>query len=88
LNCTVDSVDVGSDTAPHRTKFGKDHRVDVRNPATGEVIAAVEGLTAEETDAAIGRAADAFGPWRAVAPGDRARLLDALRRREAVGHRP
>jgi acyl-CoA reductase-like NAD-dependent aldehyde dehydrogenase len=49
--------------------------VDVRNPATGGVIAAVEGLTAEETDAAIDRAADAFGPWRAVAPGDRASLL-------------
>jgi acyl-CoA reductase-like NAD-dependent aldehyde dehydrogenase len=49
--------------------------VDVRNPATGEVIAVVEGHSAEETDAAIVRAADAFGPWRAVAPGDRARLL-------------
>ena len=49
--------------------------MDVRNPATGGVIAAVEGLTAEETDAAIDRAADAFGPWRAVAPGDRASLL-------------
>jgi acyl-CoA reductase-like NAD-dependent aldehyde dehydrogenase len=49
--------------------------VDVRNPATGEVIANVEGRSAEETDAAIARAADAFGAWRAVAPGDRARLL-------------
>ncbi len=49
--------------------------MDVRNPATGEVIAKVEGLTALEADAAIARAADAFGAWRAVAPGDRARLL-------------
>ncbi len=49
--------------------------MDVRNPATGEVLAKVEGLTAPETDAAIARAAEAFGPWRAVAPGDRARLL-------------
>ena len=55
--------------------IGKDHGMDVRNPATGEVLAKVEGLTAEETDAAIARAAEAFGPWRAVAPGDRARLL-------------
>ncbi len=45
------------------------------NPATGEVIRKVEGLTAAETDAAIERAAAAFGLWRAVAPGDRARLL-------------
>ena len=58
-----------------RAAIGKDHRVDVRNPATGEVIAKVEGLTAEETDAAIARAAAAFEAWRAVAPGDRARLL-------------
>ena len=49
--------------------------MDVRNPATGEVITKVEGLTAAETDAAIERAAAAFGAWRAVAPGDRARLL-------------
>ncbi len=49
--------------------------MDVRNPATGEVIRKVEGLTAAETDAAIERAAAAFEAWRAVAPGDRARLL-------------
>ena len=49
--------------------------MDVRNPATGEVIATVDGLTAEETDAAIAKAAHAFAAWRAVAPGDRARLL-------------
>ena len=49
--------------------------MDVRNPATGEVITTVEGTGAEETDAAIGRAAVAFEHWRAVAPGDRARLL-------------
>src|SRR5271156_281215 len=55
--------------------IGKDHGMDVRNPATGEVLAKVEGLTAPETDVAIARAAEAFGPWRAVAPGDRARLL-------------
>ncbi|HVT42562.1 MAG TPA: aldehyde dehydrogenase family protein [Acidimicrobiales bacterium] len=49
--------------------------MDVRNPATGEVIAKIEGLTADETDAAIARAAAAFPAWRDVAPGDRARLL-------------
>ncbi len=55
--------------------MSKDQSVDVRNPATGEVIAKVEGLTAEEADAAIARADAAFESWRAVAPGDRARLL-------------
>jgi acyl-CoA reductase-like NAD-dependent aldehyde dehydrogenase len=55
--------------------IGKDHQMDVRNPATGEVICHVEGLTTGETDEAIARASSAFGAWRAVAPGDRARLL-------------
>jgi acyl-CoA reductase-like NAD-dependent aldehyde dehydrogenase len=49
--------------------------MDVRNPATGAVIAEIEGLTPEETDAAVAAAAAAFPAWRAVAPGDRARLL-------------
>ncbi len=58
-----------------RPVIGKDHGVDLRNPATGEVLTTIEGLTAEQTDAAILRAAAAFEEWRAVAPGDRARLL-------------
>jgi acyl-CoA reductase-like NAD-dependent aldehyde dehydrogenase len=49
--------------------------VEVTNPATGEIIRTVDGLSAEETDTAIRRAAAAFETWRAVAPGDRARLL-------------
>jgi acyl-CoA reductase-like NAD-dependent aldehyde dehydrogenase len=47
----------------------------VINPATEEVIATVEQADAEQTDAAIARAAAAFQDWRAVAPGDRARLM-------------
>jgi len=48
---------------------------DVIDPATGEVFTTVPSLGLEETDAAIDRAAKAFGAWRRVAPGDRARLL-------------
>ncbi|MFF0145584.1 aldehyde dehydrogenase family protein [Amycolatopsis sulphurea] len=48
---------------------------EVRNPATEEVVRQVALTSAEETDAAIGRARAAFPAWRAVAPGDRARLL-------------
>jgi acyl-CoA reductase-like NAD-dependent aldehyde dehydrogenase len=47
----------------------------VLNPATEEVVRAVELSSAEQTDAAIERAATAQPGWRAVAPGDRARLL-------------
>ncbi|WP_053718057.1 aldehyde dehydrogenase family protein [Saccharothrix sp. NRRL B-16348] len=48
---------------------------DVINPATEEVVRSVPLATLEETDAAIARAAAALPAWRAVAPGDRARLL-------------
>ncbi|WP_327086914.1 aldehyde dehydrogenase family protein [Nonomuraea sp. NBC_01738] len=45
------------------------------NPATEEVVAEVELADAAEVDRAVERARRAFGPWRQVAPGDRARLL-------------
>ncbi|MEU7477702.1 aldehyde dehydrogenase family protein [Lentzea sp. NPDC042327] len=48
---------------------------DVINPATEEVVRSVPHTTLGDTDAAIGRAHKAFQGWRAVAPGDRARLL-------------
>jgi acyl-CoA reductase-like NAD-dependent aldehyde dehydrogenase len=48
---------------------------EVVNPATGLVVATVPATGAAETDAAIDRAARAYGSWRRVAPGDRARLL-------------
>ena len=49
--------------------------VEVRNPATEQVISTVELASAEQTDAAIDRAHRAHGAWAAVAPADRARLL-------------
>jgi acyl-CoA reductase-like NAD-dependent aldehyde dehydrogenase len=48
---------------------------DVINPATEEVVRTVALTSLEETDAAIARAQAALPAWRAVAPGDRARLL-------------
>lgn len=45
------------------------------NPATEEILTTVESTSAADTDAAIERAQRAFQTWRAVAPGDRARLL-------------
>jgi acyl-CoA reductase-like NAD-dependent aldehyde dehydrogenase len=47
----------------------------VINPATEEVVRSVASTSAEETDAAIARARAAFPAWRAVSPGDRAKLL-------------
>ncbi len=47
----------------------------VLNPATEEPVTTVAQASAEETDEAIARAAAASASWRAVAPGDRARLL-------------
>jgi acyl-CoA reductase-like NAD-dependent aldehyde dehydrogenase len=47
----------------------------VINPATEQVVTTVESLDVEETDAAIARSRKAFPGWRAVSPGDRARLM-------------
>jgi acyl-CoA reductase-like NAD-dependent aldehyde dehydrogenase len=48
---------------------------DVINPANEQVVTTIDMADTEATDAAIVRARKAFGDWRAVAPGDRARLL-------------
>jgi acyl-CoA reductase-like NAD-dependent aldehyde dehydrogenase len=50
----------------------------VINPATEQPVTDVTHTTAEETDAAVDRAARAQESWREVAPGDRARLLRAF----------
>ena len=50
----------------------------ILNPATEETIAEIAPASAEETDAAVARAKEAFPAWRAVAPSDRARLLRRL----------
>ncbi|MDT0528682.1 aldehyde dehydrogenase family protein [Micromonospora sp. DSM 115977] len=48
---------------------------EVVDPATGEVVGFVPATSVGETDAAIARADAAFARWRAVAPGERARVL-------------
>jgi acyl-CoA reductase-like NAD-dependent aldehyde dehydrogenase len=53
-------------------------RLTVLEPATEAVLAEVPRAGAEEVDAAVESARAAFAAWRAVAPGDRARLLGAL----------
>src|SRR5271165_2225090 len=50
----------------------------VLNPATEEPVTTVEQVSAEEADFAIARAEAAWPAWRAVTPGDRARLLRAF----------
>jgi len=55
---------------------------DVVNPATEQVVASVPMAGVVEADAAVERAGAAYASWRAVAPGDRARLL--LRVADAV----
>ncbi len=48
---------------------------EVINPATEQVVTTVELFDEAATDEAIARSRRAFSSWRAVAPGDRARLL-------------
>jgi acyl-CoA reductase-like NAD-dependent aldehyde dehydrogenase len=47
----------------------------VLNPATEQPVTTLIQASAQDADAAIGRAAAAQPAWRAMAPGDRARLL-------------
>ena len=48
---------------------------DVVDPTSEQVIRAVPMADVEQTDAAVAAAKAAYGPWRAVAPADRGRLL-------------
>jgi acyl-CoA reductase-like NAD-dependent aldehyde dehydrogenase len=50
------------------------------NPANGSAVVDVQLADLAETDAAIERAHRAFVSWRAVAPGERARLLRSFAR--------
>jgi acyl-CoA reductase-like NAD-dependent aldehyde dehydrogenase len=58
----------------------------VVEPATEETLAELPHAGIEETDAAVARAKAAFPVWRAVSPGDRARLLRTLADRIADRH--
>jgi betaine-aldehyde dehydrogenase len=53
----------------------------VFEPATEQVLAELPRASAEDADLAISRAKAAFPGWRAVKPGDRAKLLRRLARR-------
>jgi acyl-CoA reductase-like NAD-dependent aldehyde dehydrogenase len=50
-------------------------QIDVMNPATEQRVTSVPQVDAEQADAGIAAARVAFDRWRAVSPGDRARLL-------------
>jgi betaine-aldehyde dehydrogenase len=52
--------------------------LDVLEPATEQVLQTIPRGGVDEVDAAVARAKKAFPAWRAVAPGDRARLLRRL----------
>ena len=52
--------------------------IEVLNPATEERIAELPAANEEDADRAVAAAKAAFPTWRAVAPGDRARLLRRL----------
>jgi acyl-CoA reductase-like NAD-dependent aldehyde dehydrogenase len=52
----------------------------VFEPATEQVLAELPRASAEDADAAIARAKEAFPGWGAVTPGDRAKLLRRLAR--------
>ncbi|TCB98593.1 NAD-dependent succinate-semialdehyde dehydrogenase [Micromonospora zingiberis] len=50
-------------------------RIEVWNPATGEVLSTVADASADEALAAVGAAYDAFPAWAGTAPRERAEIL-------------
>ncbi len=56
-----------------------DETLDVRNPATAEVIARVPLSTADEVETAVGAAKAAFQSWRETTPYTRARYMFELK---------
>ena len=50
----------------------------VLNPATEEPVTTLTQASSDEADQAIARASAASAAWRAVGPGDRARMLRAF----------
>jgi acyl-CoA reductase-like NAD-dependent aldehyde dehydrogenase len=52
-----------------------DARTELVDPSKGTVFRTVPATSLDETDAAIERSRGAFDRWRAISPGDRARLL-------------
>jgi betaine-aldehyde dehydrogenase len=57
---------------------GSGERFDVLDPSTGQVIAGYPLHTAEDVDAAVTRAAEAFRGWSRTTPAERSDLLHAL----------
>jgi betaine-aldehyde dehydrogenase len=58
--------------------MGRADTIEVIEPATAEVMAEVPAASAEEADAAVARAKEAFPGWRAVAPAERSALMRDL----------
>ena len=56
-----------------------DDRLDVTNPATGEVLAQVPLSSAKDVDRAVAAAREAFPGWRATPPVERARAVFKLK---------
>ena len=66
LRCTV----AGKPWDPER-----DERIEVVNPATGEVVASVPEAGADDASEAVAAATAAFDGWRRTVPRDRARAM-------------
>jgi 5-carboxymethyl-2-hydroxymuconic-semialdehyde dehydrogenase len=74
----VGGVKVSDDHLIGGERVGSDRRLEVRSPIDGALLGHVAAGGAEEADAAVAAARDAFGAWAALGPEGRGELLDAL----------
>ena len=61
-----------------KTSAAAEASMNVISPATGAVVAAIPGGTAEDVDAAVAAAGAAWPGWAATAPADRAQVIAGL----------
>jgi phenylacetaldehyde dehydrogenase len=57
------------------TASGSGARLEVENPATGEVLTEIPASTIDDVNEAVSAARDAFGGWQAKMPAERAKLM-------------
>ena len=63
----------------HWVQAETDEALEVRNPATGEILGLVPMSGAAQVEAAVGAAREAYPDWRATPPQERARYLMRFR---------
>ncbi|MGZ4588947.1 MAG: aldehyde dehydrogenase family protein, partial [Mycobacteriaceae bacterium] len=75
---TAPTFDLTDHVINGERRAGSGERIDVTNPATGEVIASIPAGTAQDVDDAVAAARRAFGSWSQVPVSERAAVVQRI----------